>query len=140
MVTETVEGYKVPERVNPYIDPEKAGLLLVDSFDDPQASYDFDMVCVWKDEHGSFYYDRDSGCSCPSPFEAYEYGTTGNDNIIPALTSETFDEFQEAVYSIVGLDEEASEYQSRYYTDTNKADAKQFVQDIRRQVLGLDDR
>lgn len=49
--------------------PEKHGLTIVGSVDDPNASYSFDMLVVWQHENGKMFYGMDSGCSCPSPFE-----------------------------------------------------------------------
>lgn len=35
---------------------------------DPHASYSFDTILLFEYE-GKLHYERDSGCSCPSPFE-----------------------------------------------------------------------
>ena len=35
---------------------------------DPHASYSFDTILVFKHD-GKLHFERDSGCSCPSPFE-----------------------------------------------------------------------
>jgi len=57
---------------NPYYSPEKCGLTLVDSIDDAEANYSFDIVAVWVDNlTGRMYWASDSGCSCPSPFEEF---------------------------------------------------------------------
>lgn len=53
----------------PYYSPEKHGLEVVGSVDYLSGSYEFDLLVVWKDAEGQLYYDTDSGCSCPSPFE-----------------------------------------------------------------------
>jgi hypothetical protein len=56
-----------------YYQPESFGLTKVGEIDDPQGCYSFDIICVWKhDETGKVYYARDSGCSCPSPFEGHK--------------------------------------------------------------------
>lgn len=55
---------------NPYYSPEKCGLTLVADMDDPNCSYDFEMLVLWRDNaSGQFYLAYDSGCSCPTPFE-----------------------------------------------------------------------
>jgi hypothetical protein len=59
------------EKANPYYDPEKLGLTTIAELDDSEANYSFDMVVAWRHEDGSIYWQQDSGCSCPSPFEDY---------------------------------------------------------------------
>jgi hypothetical protein len=56
--------------VNWYLTPNEFGLTLVDSIDISDGCYQFNIVAVWRDENGKHYWDSDSGCSCPSPFEA----------------------------------------------------------------------
>jgi hypothetical protein len=52
-----------------YSSPEKYGLSLLGSVD-IAGDYEFDMLAVWqRNEDGALFYDYDSGCSCPSPFE-----------------------------------------------------------------------
>jgi len=49
---------------------EKLGLTELYEFDDPEASYSFDLFTIWKRESdGALFYGEDSGCSCPSPYE-----------------------------------------------------------------------
>lgn len=55
---------------NIYYSPEAFGLEIVTSIDDPDACYSFDMLVVWRNAEGELFYSDDSGCSCPSPFEA----------------------------------------------------------------------
>lgn len=52
-----------------YYDPEKYGLKVIDSWDFSDGSYVFDLRVVWRDKNGDLLTARDSGCSCPSPFE-----------------------------------------------------------------------
>lgn len=55
---------------NLYYFPEAYGLEVVAELTDPHASYSFDTVVIWRQEHtGRLLYAYDSGCSCPSPFE-----------------------------------------------------------------------
>lgn len=59
-----------PEYHNPYYNPEKCGLRIIDEVHKPNLSYEFDMVILWEDFVTSKrYWQRDRGCSCPSPFE-----------------------------------------------------------------------
>lgn len=52
-----------------YYNPDKFGLEVVGSADIAD-SYEFDMFLVLTDGKQLFW-ARDSGCSCPSPFEDY---------------------------------------------------------------------
>lgn len=57
---------------NPYYNPEDLGLVQVALIDHSDGNYCFDYRVVWKHtETGVLYTARDSGCSCPSPFESY---------------------------------------------------------------------
>lgn len=57
---------------NPYYSPEALGLETVDSIDFSDGNYQFDIRVVWRHiETNKFYTMRDSGCSCPCPFEDY---------------------------------------------------------------------
>ena len=53
-----------------YYDPEKFGLKIFGMVEEEELSYEFNMFVVWENlETHQLYYDHDSGCSCPSPFE-----------------------------------------------------------------------
>lgn len=57
---------------NIYYNPESFGLSIVGMVQDESLSYEFDMFVVWKDKKtGRLYYQMDSGCSCPAPFEDF---------------------------------------------------------------------
>lgn len=56
---------------NPYYNPNALGLTTVAEIDYSSGSYEFDMRVVWRHRDGAFYTQRDSGCSCPTPFEDY---------------------------------------------------------------------
>lgn len=56
---------------NLYYSPEAFGLTPVAEIDWSSGSYEFDLRVVWRDSNGNFYTARDSGCSCPSPFEDF---------------------------------------------------------------------
>ena len=77
-----------------YYDPQKFECTLVDSLDEPNRSYEFNMLIV-VDHYGQMYWATDSGCSCPTPFERI-----GTLNDMEAITTEaSFRAFQEAVNS-----------------------------------------
>lgn len=62
-------GYDTPDVYN---QPEKFNLEPVAEIDYSDKNYCFDTRVVWKHkETGKLYTARDSGCSCPSPFEGY---------------------------------------------------------------------
>lgn len=61
-------GYGNPD---PYYQPEKFDLTTVAEIDYSDGCYQFDLRVVWRHASGQFYTMRDSGCSCPSPFEDY---------------------------------------------------------------------
>jgi hypothetical protein len=54
---------------NVYYHPEIHGLERVSEVDYSDGCYQFDLRVVWKDSKGRLWTARDSGCSCPSPFE-----------------------------------------------------------------------
>lgn len=55
-----------------YCHPEDFELEVVDEIDYSSGSYEFDTRIVWKHiKTGKHYTARDSGCSCPLPFEDY---------------------------------------------------------------------
>lgn len=56
---------------NAYYHPEALGLTVVAELEYSDQNYNFDTQVVWKDGNGLIYTARDSGCSCPTPFEDY---------------------------------------------------------------------
>lgn len=55
---------------NIYNDPHDFGLEIFEHISDDRASYDFDDFCVFRrKEDGKLFWAKDSGCSCPCPFE-----------------------------------------------------------------------
>lgn len=53
-----------------YSSPEKHDLELVGEVQWDEPCWSFDLTVVWFERYtGTFYWDSDSGCSCPSPFE-----------------------------------------------------------------------
>ncbi len=70
------------EKRNPSYNPEHFGLELMQC-NDPNACYDFDILCFWATLDGRVFTASDAGCSCPTPFEAYEAETL--DELLPML-------------------------------------------------------
>ena len=55
---------------NLYSEPEAFGLRVFAEVADEGLSYEFDVVVVWQDPITfEYFWARDFGCSCPSPFE-----------------------------------------------------------------------
>lgn len=55
---------------NLYYSPEKFGLEQIGEVVWREPDYSFDFLVLWRRaETERFYFDEDSGCSCPSPFE-----------------------------------------------------------------------
>lgn len=52
-----------------YYSPEKFGLDVVAEIDYSDGCYQFDLRVVWQSDDGRLWTARDSGCSCPVPFE-----------------------------------------------------------------------
>lgn len=67
-----IEGTGGTWDFNPYSNPGRCGLEILGVLEDPGACYSFDTLVVWIDLATSkLYAARDSGCSCPTPFEDY---------------------------------------------------------------------
>lgn len=118
---------KIPEterswEANPESSPEKFNLKIVAALSDNQP-YEFDDVLVWEDlDTGEFYWAADSGCSCPTPFEAYEGEKA---KTLPKLTLGSFDEFEAAAKEV-------------FYnpSESEQAKTQQFIQDVRMLLVG----
>lgn len=77
---------------NPYYNPEKCGLEIFDTIDTGE-SYEYDMLVIWKKlDNSVLYWDTDSGCSCPSPFDNSDHG-----HDLKEITKDTFFNFNEAL-------------------------------------------
>lgn len=58
--------------IDAYHSPAKLGLEVVAEVELSEPNYSFDIAMVWYHfERDAFYAARDTGCSCPSPFEDY---------------------------------------------------------------------
>lgn len=56
---------------NIYYNPEAYGLETVGEVEWGDGCYSFDLTVIWKDAEGVYYWESDSGCSCPTPFESF---------------------------------------------------------------------
>lgn len=75
---------------NPYYSPEKCGLEIFDSIN-TAGSYEYDIFCIWKKlDDQTLWWDIDSGCSCPSPFDDH-----GHD--LKEITQDTYFNFKQAL-------------------------------------------
>lgn len=55
---------------NPYYSPELCGLEIFDEINQEDLCYEYNTLCIWKKlDDNTLWYDSDSGCSCPTPFE-----------------------------------------------------------------------
>lgn len=101
---------------NPYYNPEDSGLSILDSVD-TAGSYEFDMFVVFsKDEDKTLYYDTDSGCSCPVPFE-------DSVNLIP-IDPENLEPFYQALENHYNISKqevaEIKQSVKNYFREHNK--------------------
>lgn len=78
---------------NVYYSPEASGLTVVAEIDYSDGCYVFDWRVVWKHEDGRLLTGRDSGCSCPTPFEDFTLETLERVDIT-ALTAEVAEELR----------------------------------------------
>jgi len=74
------------------------GLTIIGTLYEPDLSYEFNQLQVWKHEaSNTVFWAKDSGCSCPSPFENYYFDTDTNDTNCEVLTLENWNSFEQAV-------------------------------------------
>ena len=99
---------------DPYHQPEKFDLEQVASIDYSDGSYQFDYRVVWRHKSGKLYTARDSGCSCPSPFEGY-------------TTLESLEDFNADVL----IEEARTEAKSKYYSGGNVSEFISAVSKLR---------
>lgn len=60
---------------NPYHDPQNFKLTIVDTIE-RGGGYDFDTTVLLQHDTGTFWIMADSGCSCPTPFEGFDFGSS----------------------------------------------------------------
>lgn len=83
---------------NPYYNPEKCGLEIFESIDTAE-SYEFNMFVIWKKiDDNTLWWDVDSGCSCPSPFDNGDHG-----HDLKSVTKETLRGFNEVLKNHCGI-------------------------------------
>ena len=76
-----------------YATDKSIGITLIGCMDDPNADYSFDLFFVFRDDaSGRIFYGRDSGCSCPAPFENDTWNGP-DDNTFDEVTKQTYDSF-----------------------------------------------
>ena len=98
---------------NIYYNPEKYDLENVYCHDYSDGSYCFDYRVIWKHtKTGEYYTARDSGCSCPSPFEDL-----------------TFEDLQSVSKEEIA-EELLKEYTSGYYRGDDITPFKEFLKTI----------
>ena len=86
---------------NPYYSPEKCGLEIFDNID-TAGDYEFDMFVIWKKlDDGTLWWDTDSGCSCPSPFDSMD-----DRHDLNLITNDTFYNFDLALKNHSGISDE----------------------------------
>ena len=62
------------------------GLTRVGELDEPNLSYEYNMLIVLQHTpSGRLFWAKDSGCSCPTPFEDY-YFKSPDDNDLQEIT------------------------------------------------------
>lgn len=84
---------------NPYYSPEKCGLSLLYSID-TAGSYEFDMIAIWeKLDDNTIWWDTDSGCSCPVPFENERHD-------LKEITTDTYYNFKLALENQTDIKQE----------------------------------
>lgn len=94
---------------NIYYNPEAFGLTIVAEIDYSNQSYQFDTRVVWKDKKGHKYMMRDSGCSCPTPFEDYHSVESLDKFSIREIRKEVNEELQKE-YSCYITPQQAQEF------------------------------
>lgn len=93
---------------NLYYNPEEFGLEIVDELEDPQADYSFNKIVVWKHkETKKLFWASDSGCSCPSPFENYQFSGPDRTNL-GSMESSRKDFELEVENHPIGMDSKAA--------------------------------
>jgi len=88
----------------PYYSPELCGLKIIKEVDTDE-SYEYNKIVIWQRlSDDSYWWDHDSGCSCPSPFSMGDHGN----NLKPL--NETFTDFASCVnnhYSLTNSEKHA---------------------------------
>jgi len=73
------------------------GLTKIGELDELDLSYAYNTLLVFRhDATGRVFYAHDAGCSCPSPFEDYNFNSP-EDNNLDEITVASFDGFEREV-------------------------------------------
>lgn len=105
-------GYDNPDI---YYNPDKFGLEIVAEVDWLGEAYEFDFTIILKDKDNNFYWARDSGCSCYSPFE---YFTSLDHEDVHMGT------YQEANKALDAMSKEMGEWRDKSRIAVEVAEAK----------------
>jgi hypothetical protein len=67
---------------NVYYSPEDSGLVPIDQLDEPNLSYEYNiLIALQHTDSGRCYYVQDSGCSCPVPFDNFFFRGPDDTNL-----------------------------------------------------------
>ncbi len=68
--------------MNIYYDPAKFELEIIHSLDEDNLCYEYNTFLVFlHTPSGRVFYASDSGCSCPTPFEEYNFKGPDDNNL-----------------------------------------------------------
>lgn len=84
---------------NVYYNPSQFGLTLLECLDEPGLSYEYHTLIVLQhNKTGRVFYAEDSGCSCPTPFEQFNFSATEdgtiNTNLYEITLGHSFEAFR----------------------------------------------
>jgi hypothetical protein len=89
--------------VSIYYSPESRGLITFDALQE-DLSYEFNIIWIARHvDSGELFWAHDSGCSCPTPFEDYEFNYVNDNGRVILNTNmymlrpDTFDSFEAEV-------------------------------------------
>ena len=113
-----------------YYQPEKFCIKPIGEFEWSEPDYSFDFTVVWQslEDPTLFYWARDSGCSCPSPFEDF---TTLDHNDVKSGTKA--DVIADLLDSLRMLKERADSY----YGESNLKNAEPQILELIGKVVQL---
>jgi hypothetical protein len=97
---------------NPQYNPEAFGMTVVAEIEYSSGNYEFDTRIVWKNAEGRLFTARDSGCSCPIPFDDFR-------------TIESLDTFDWQA-----LKNEVDEHLKGSYANITPLEAKEFLNTV----------
>lgn len=98
-------GWNTPDA---YGQPEAFGLTMMGEVEFSEPNYSFDFAIVLADAEGKLWWARDSGCSCPSPFEDHKFPEEFNSGTLQDLI-EWFDAEKEQYTDNPNVDAEIAD-------------------------------